>query len=57
MNIDLEVGEVAHVNGRLMRYMGNGRFEPVETLPPSEPDVLVKRFDGGGPLQGGDHAA
>ena len=45
--MELNVGETTHINGKLMRYMGNGRFEPVAE------ETMAKRFDhAGGPLSG-----
>ena len=50
MDVDLQVGEVAFVNGKMMRYMGSGKFVPAEVKPVAEP--LAKRFDDGRPLGG-----
>jgi hypothetical protein len=43
--MEFEIGDVKSIDGVKMRYVGNGRFEPVQ-------DVLAKRFDAGGPLSG-----
>lgn len=52
MNDRLDVGDIRVVNGKSMRYVGGGLFEPVV------PENLEKRFDtaGSGPLIGsGQH--
>ena len=47
--MELKIGDVVQMGGRSMRYLGDGRFEPVD-----EP-VLAKRHDAlnDGPLVGG----
>lgn len=50
----LKFGQVVEMNGKRMRYLGDGQFEPAplaETGAP--PEILAKRFDGGGPILGG----
>lgn len=44
-----ELGQVYDLGGQLMRYVGDGRFEPAGLFPPD----MIKRFEGGGPLLGG----
>lgn len=57
----LPVGAVVEHNGRLIRHVGGGRFEPHTPAPrdalPGE-DLLAKRFDTScdGPILGGGNA-
>ncbi len=50
-----QIGEIVQLNGRWVRYVGSGLFEPIK----AEPEVLAKRFDpaDSGPLVGGGKCA
>lgn len=36
----LQIGQITQIDGRWVRYLGSGQFEPA-----SAPEALIKRFD------------
>jgi len=55
--MQIEIGSITTIDGQLLRYVGDGKFEavgPVQPVRPPAPagELLVKRFEGGGPLSG-----
>lgn len=48
--MQLKIGDTTTIDGQLMRYVGDGKFDPV--VIGQAGDLMAKRFDAGGPLSG-----